>query len=132
DLSRRVKAVTELGPGYWLMVPLVTREKTVWINRGFLPSGLTDAEIDAIMSDPDSGALDPKERAVVDYADQVALTNPDGLLTEERIKALQDHFSSAEICELGTVMAIISGMAKLTFVMDLVEKEQYCTFANAS
>ncbi|MEO0568623.1 MAG: SURF1 family protein [Pseudomonadota bacterium] len=45
DLSRRVKAVTELGPGHWLMVPLLTREKTVWINRGFLPSGLTDAEI---------------------------------------------------------------------------------------
>ena len=99
-------------------------------TAGASEAGLTDAEIDAIMNDPESEALNTKARAVVDYADQVALTNPDGLLTAERIATLQEHFTSAEIYELGTVMAIISGMAKLTFVMDLVEKEQYCTFAN--
>lgn len=33
-----VKAVTDLGSGYWVMTPLVTPEGwTVWINRGFVP-----------------------------------------------------------------------------------------------
>jgi len=35
----RVKAVTDLGPGYWVMTPLTTdRGFTVLINRGFVPS----------------------------------------------------------------------------------------------
>lgn len=34
-----VKAVTDLGPGYWVMTPLLTdRGFTVLINRGFVPS----------------------------------------------------------------------------------------------
>lgn len=34
-----VKAVTDLGPGYWVMTPLMTdRGFTVLINRGFVPS----------------------------------------------------------------------------------------------
>lgn len=34
-----VKAVTDLGPGYWVMTPLTTeRGFTVLINRGFVPS----------------------------------------------------------------------------------------------
>ncbi|WEK56883.1 MAG: SURF1 family protein [Candidatus Brevundimonas phytovorans] len=34
-----VKAVTDLGPGYWVMTPLVAdRGFTVLINRGFVPS----------------------------------------------------------------------------------------------
>tara|TARA_Y100000815_G_scaffold200461_1_gene184072 strand:- start:12 stop:737 length:726 start_codon:yes stop_codon:yes gene_type:complete len=40
DLSRRVKAVTDLGPGYWVMTPLKTADRTIWINRGFVPNGL--------------------------------------------------------------------------------------------
>ncbi|MEM1381107.1 MAG: SURF1 family cytochrome oxidase biogenesis protein [Pseudomonadota bacterium] len=40
--QRRVKAVTELGPGSWLMTPLKTENTTVWINRGFVPSGAED------------------------------------------------------------------------------------------
>lgn len=37
DRSALVKAVTEIGPGYWLMTPLETNGRIVWINRGFLP-----------------------------------------------------------------------------------------------
>ncbi len=41
DHSREalVKAVTDLGPGYWVLTPLATdRGFTVLINRGFVPS----------------------------------------------------------------------------------------------
>lgn len=44
DLSQRVKAVTELGPGHWLMAPLVAAEGVYWINRGFVPSGSGPAD----------------------------------------------------------------------------------------
>ncbi|MEM5478047.1 SURF1 family cytochrome oxidase biogenesis protein [Pacificibacter sp. AS14] len=40
DKSLRVKAVTEIGPGFWIMTPLETAGKTIWINRGFVPSTL--------------------------------------------------------------------------------------------
>ena len=37
--------------------------------------------------------------------------------------------TEADILELGVAMAVISGMAKLSFVLNLVEKEAYCPFA---
>lgn len=33
-----VQAVTELGPGYWLMTPLKGDEGTILVNRGFVPA----------------------------------------------------------------------------------------------
>ncbi|MEM1272354.1 MAG: SURF1 family protein [Pseudomonadota bacterium] len=36
DLSLRVKAVTELGPGHWVLTPIETEGETIWINRGFV------------------------------------------------------------------------------------------------
>ncbi|MEM6589848.1 MAG: SURF1 family protein [Pseudomonadota bacterium] len=39
DLSQRVKALTELGAGSWLMTPLQTDTRIIWINRGFVPTG---------------------------------------------------------------------------------------------
>jgi surfeit locus 1 family protein len=36
-----VKAVTEQGAGSWVMTPLVAGDWTVWVNRGFVPEGVT-------------------------------------------------------------------------------------------
>lgn len=38
--ERRVKALTELGAGHWLMTPLMTDAGPAWVNLGFLPQGL--------------------------------------------------------------------------------------------
>lgn len=35
-----VQAVTDLGPGYWVMSPLATDRGTILVNRGFVPTGL--------------------------------------------------------------------------------------------
>lgn len=37
-----VQAVTEKGPGYWVLTPLVTPTATVLINRGFVPQDRRD------------------------------------------------------------------------------------------
>ena len=33
-----VKAVTELGPGYWVMQPYEVEIGLIWVNRGFVPN----------------------------------------------------------------------------------------------
>ena len=43
DRDVLVKAVTELGGGYWVMTPLETRHFTVLVNRGFVPPARRDA-----------------------------------------------------------------------------------------
>jgi len=98
---------------------------------GALDCGFTQSQIDAL-TEGDAGPFSAAERAVIDYAEQIALTNMDGRMSPELYRRLRAAFSEAEILELGTVMAIISGMAKLSFVLDLVERESYCPFARES
>jgi len=78
----------------------------------------------------ESGPFTDPDKAVLAYAEQVALTNMNGRLTPPLYARLRAHFSEADILELGVAMAVISGMAKLSFVLDLVEKEGYCPFAS--
>ncbi len=95
---------------------------------GALAAGFTEAQIDALIAG-DYTPFTEAERAVIDYAAQVALTNMDGEMSPELFRRLRAHFSEADILELGTAMAVISGMAKLSFVLNVVEKEPYCPFA---
>ena len=98
---------------------------------GALEAGISQEQIDA-MDDYDNGPFSDSDKAVLKYADQMVLTNMDGDMDEQLYAALSAHFSDADICELGTVMAIIAGMAKLSFILHLVEREEYCPFASAS
>mgnify|MGYP001827872617 FL=1 len=95
---------------------------------GAKSSGFSEAQIEA-MAAPTADLFDEAERAVLEYAEQMALTNHDGRMSTSLYERLSKHFSDAEICELGTVMGVIAGMAKLSFVLDLVEREDYCVFA---
>jgi alkylhydroperoxidase family enzyme len=94
---------------------------------GALEAGFSQAQIDALAAG-DLTPFDAAERAVIDYARQMVLTNMEGRMTPELFAALRRHFSEAQILELGTAMAVIAGMAKLSFVLDLVERESYCPF----
>jgi alkylhydroperoxidase family enzyme len=97
---------------------------------GALAAGLSQAQIDA-MDSFETGPFTEAEKAVLAYASEVALTNVEGRLTPALYKRLRAHFADADILELGTAMAVISGMAKLSFVLNLVEKENYCPFAGS-
>ena len=95
---------------------------------GALEAGYTQAQLDA-MDSPSPELFSEAELAVLEFAEQVALTRHEGKMDEALHARLSKHFDQAQICELGTVMAVISGMAKLSFVMQLVEREDYCPFA---
>ena len=41
DKSLTVKALTDLGAGSWVLTPLRTADAVFWVNRGFVPSGLS-------------------------------------------------------------------------------------------
>jgi alkylhydroperoxidase family enzyme len=94
---------------------------------GALEAGFSQAQIDALAAG-DLAPFDEAERAVIEYARQMVLTNMEGRMTPELFAQLRRHFSEAQILELGTAMAVIAGMAKLSFVLDLVERESYCPF----
>jgi alkylhydroperoxidase family enzyme len=98
---------------------------------GAIEAGITQAQIDA-MDDYENGPFTDAEKAVLAFTDQVKLTNMDGDMSPVLYRRLSKHFSDAEICELGTCMAVVAGMAKLSFVLHLVEKEDYCPFAPAA
>jgi alkylhydroperoxidase family enzyme len=94
---------------------------------GALEQGFTQPQINALI-EGNIECFSTAERAVIEYAEQIALPNMGGRMTPELFDRLRAHFSEAEILELGTVMAVVSGMAKLSFVLDLVERESYSPF----
>jgi alkylhydroperoxidase family enzyme len=96
---------------------------------GALEAGISQAQVDAMIGNRlEDGLFSDADRAVLAYAEQMVLTNMNGDLSPELYARLRRHFSEAEILELGVVMAIIGGMAKLSFLLRLVEKEDYCPF----
>jgi surfeit locus 1 family protein len=77
DRETLVDALTELGPGAWVMTPLQTDDGVILINRGFVPPGRHDAGTRAAgeasgevtitgllrVSEPDGRILRPNEPA---------------------------------------------------------------------
>jgi AhpD family alkylhydroperoxidase len=90
-----------------------------------LSAGLSEAEVDAI-GDYAAGPFDDRQKAALELADVMALTNAKGAVSRPLYDRLKTHFTDAELVELGVVMAVLTGMAKFIFAYDLVEKEDYC------
>lgn len=99
--SIRVKALTDLGAGHWIMTPLVTEETAVWINRGFAPGGMDSTELNR-----PSGV-----RRVVGL---LRMTEPEGTLLE-RNDPDNDRWFSRDVMQ----MSAANGMtAVVNFFVD--------------
>lgn len=92
-----------------------------------LSAGLREAEVDAI-GDYENGPFDARQKAVLELADVMALTNAKGAVSQELYDRLKMHFTDGALVEIGMIMAVLAGMAKFIFAYDLVEKEDYCPF----
>ena len=91
---------------------------------GTRAAGYSDAAIASI--EGDRAGFEAAERDVLDFADQMVMTNGEGRLNVDLHARLSRHFDAAQICELAVVAGFIGGMAKMAFVLDLVEKEAVC------
>ncbi len=96
-------------------------------EAGAKAAGFTDAQIQAIGGDAEAD-FKPAERAVLALADEMALTNMGGRLTPELYAALKAHFTDGDIVELSIVGAVLGGLNKAAFVLDLVQREDWCPF----
>jgi AhpD family alkylhydroperoxidase len=122
--GRAPRVVKEL-----LRLKLSTIHGCAFCNRGntrsALEAGVTQAQIDAIW-DIDAAVFDARDRAVMRLAEEMALPNMAGEVTPDLAAALRRHFTEAEVVELGMVAAVLTGMAKMLFVFDLVSREANC------
>lgn len=94
-----------------------------------LASGYSQEQIDA-MDDVASPLFSAQEQAVLQLGALFAIREGDPVLTPALYARLSDHFSDAEILELGFVATILSGWTKLIFAFDLVTRE--CPIGDAS
>ena len=92
-----------------------------------LKSGISQEQVDSL-GDYLLGPFTNREKAALKLADEMVLNNQRGELNSELYKELKKDFTDGEIYELGMIMAVLVGVAKFTFVFDLVEKEDYCPF----
>jgi AhpD family alkylhydroperoxidase len=92
-----------------------------------LRAGIGQNQIDAL-ADYENGPFSHREKAALALADTMALTQPKGQLDAALHARLKPHFSDGELVELGVIMAVLCGMAKMIFAFDLVEKEDSCPF----
>lgn len=99
-------------------------------TEGAREAGFTLEQLNSI--EGDRSLFNDAEKAVLELADQMLLTNVQGHLDEDLYKKLRAHFDDAQILELGTVMSFLGGLAKFLFVFDLAEKEEYCVFKPAT
>ena len=88
-------------------------------------AGVSNTQIAKIMN-TDADCFDSKDKAILNLADQIVLTNMNGNLDKKLYSELSKHFDDAQIFELGVTAGILTGMAKFLFVYDLVEKEDNC------
>jgi AhpD family alkylhydroperoxidase len=120
-VERRVKEL--------LRLKLSTLHGCAFCNRGntrsALEAGVTEAQVAAL---PDTAApvFDARERAVLRLAEEMALPNMAGEVTPELAAELRRHFGAAGMVELAMVAAVLTGMAKMLFVFDLVSREATC------
>jgi AhpD family alkylhydroperoxidase len=114
-----------------LRLRLSTLHGCAFCNRGNTRSaeeaGVTAAQIDALFAfDPAAPVFDDRDRAVLALAGEMALQTMQGEVTPALAAELARFFSPAEIVELAMVAAVLTGMAKMLFVFDLVSREATC------
>lgn len=93
------------------------------------------------MPDPVMARVPREQR---DAAHQMKLPDMDGQLTPALYARLTRFYSDRQIMEMGTICAVLTGMAKLIFTFDRVTRTEQCpitppaarraagsTFANA-
>ena len=92
-----------------------------------MDADIAKEKVDAI-GDWQQGPFNAAERAVLAFADEMAITKMNGTMSSELHEQLKLYFSDGDIVELGFCAGILGGLNKLAFVLNVVEMEDYCPF----
>ena len=94
-LTTRVQASTELGSGFWLLVPLCQADGTVvLVNRGFIPSQASDWQPAAPQTAASGAcAADAARAATATVTGLLRLTEPSGAFLRHNEPAISRWFS---------------------------------------
>lgn len=92
-----------------------------------LDAGLDEADIDALLR-RDKRHFTGADKSVCELADELELCNTQGQLDAALYARLREHFDDAEIVELAMVGGVLTGVAKMLFTLNLVQREPYCQF----
>ncbi len=90
-------------------------------------------QIDALFdAHPEAGLFSDLELAIIDFADQMILSNQDGELDKSLYDRLRKHLSDEQIVEMSLVAAVLIGVAKLGFTLKLRDREATCDIGKAA
>jgi len=92
-----------------------------------LDVGYTEEQLSSL-HDFKNGPLAEREKALLELAQVMALTNAASQVDQVLYERLKAHFSDAELVEFGMIMAILTGMAKFILAFDLLERLRSCPF----
>lgn len=95
-----------------------------------LDVGYTEEQLSALHSFEDA-PLEEREKALLQLASTMALTNPAAQVEPALHDRLKAHFTDGELVEFGMIMAVLTGMAKFILAFDLLERLRSCPFTSA-
>lgn len=111
ELTRLVKAVTDLGPGRWVMTPLHVGDNDIWINRGFVPSGMAPGDW-------------TRPSGTVRVSGLLRITEPDGTLLEKN-RSDEERWYSRDVAALSEA----AGLGDVAhYFIDADHKGEPCTW----
>lgn len=80
---------------------------------------------------PDPALFTELELALIDFADQMVLTNQDGKLDQPLYDRLRWHLTDEQMVEMAMVSAVLIGAAKMGFTLGLRDCEAVCDIRKA-
>ena len=82
-----------------------------------MQQGLTEDKIAALDGDDNRDAFSPQEKMALRFAEKMALNHHE--IDDDFFRELRQHFSDAEIVELGMMIGQYIGFGRLMAVLDL-------------
>lgn len=82
--------------------------------------GVTEDLVCQLESPGDSLDLDAREKAAIEFADLMAVNHL--AITDETMERLREHFTDAEVVELGMNIAVFIGFGRLSMAWDMVDE----------
>lgn len=99
DHETLVQALTDFGPGYWVLTPLKTGWGTVLVNRGFVPAELRSRQ----------SRKAGEQRGVVEVTGLLRMTEPAGAFLRRNVPR-EDRWYSRDVAAIGRSRGL-SGLA---------------------